>query len=604
MVDDQNVVKIEFNSLDDYERGLIQRSGSQKLFAFNNKPANAFIYTRYSSKKKNNDAKDKQATTEDQIYCAQEYAKKYLEYTVPLEQIFDDYCVSGAISGRNGLQQLIDIIDQTPPNHDSPISHILVRDNARIFRSAQIEELIYKCVERNIKIIDVLNKIDLTDDTRLIEKKVLFFTSELTRLNHIEWAKNSYKTRAKQGFVTSGKIYGFMHQRAGAHKIYVFHPEESKIVKQIFNLYGFGGKSAGEICDILTEAGFETPKGQKNRWNVNTVTGILDNLKYRGIFVYGRDKQGIKNGKKIVIKGDLEDVYIYQNPTLKLIPDDLWEAVKNRRAKSKKREFTKYGGRTKFPNVLTNTFFCAECKKRLHQKGRAKNPKYRCPNKECPTNDPSHEIRLWLTKEIGVYIIKRGLKFLSSDYSIKNIQSYFKSFKREVTKNLRDTGKIRQEIRDLNREIAGYDKLIGEHHEHIYPATLAEVEEKRKQKNILERELDEAIRIREKIKNILDIKPSKIIDLLENFDTLVDSNVDSLHETLEKLIGKIYVKPVFTDNGELLGIEGYAENDHISMLKFFNDFFIPCQQIPSGTGRTITLGGTITELRKQLRAGA
>ena len=78
------------------------------------------------------------------------------------------------------------------------------------------------------------------------------------------------------------------------------HPENAKIVREIFRKYGKGHLSPQDIARRLSRRGVATPEWDSEsgepmpNWGRSTIAGILANAKYIGVW------EQTVNGKKVV----------------------------------------------------------------------------------------------------------------------------------------------------------------------------------------------------------------------------------------------------------------------------------------------------------------
>ncbi|RIW26285.1 recombinase family protein, partial [Bacillus salacetis] len=97
--------------------------------------------------------------------------------------------------------------------------------------------------------------------------------------NSIAWGKRSM---AKRGIIKVGNAnYGY---RIGEKHQWIIHEEEAKVVRRIYAELQ-AGKNYTQIITRLTKDRIPSPKG-KDVWSLSTVKGILQNVVYKGDYLY------------------------------------------------------------------------------------------------------------------------------------------------------------------------------------------------------------------------------------------------------------------------------------------------------------------------------
>jgi len=158
----------------------------------------------------------------------------------------------------------------------------------------------------------------------------------------------AHKTRRGQagqidrGKAAGGLAYGY---RAAPPKVTgkiseagerLIHEEEAEVVRRIFTLYA-QGHSPEAIVTQLNKEGIPGPRGQL--WRNTTLrgqgkrgTGILRNELYVGRLVWNRASyiRLPKTGKRAARINDPSEVRVTDVPHLRILSDDLWDAVQER----------------------------------------------------------------------------------------------------------------------------------------------------------------------------------------------------------------------------------------------------------------------------------
>jgi hypothetical protein len=157
--------------------------------------------------------------------------------------------------------------------------------------------------------------------------------------------------RFARGLHTGGRIYGYRsvpvvdpsgRLDAGGQPLLsgmelVIDPDEARIVRQIFDWFA-GGVSMRAIAHRLNDQTVAFPaastrRGAKRKgWAQSAVRVILLNDKYRGQWIFGRRiflKDPV-SGRRRARQRPQSEWQVSEHPDLRLIPDDLWQAVQAR----------------------------------------------------------------------------------------------------------------------------------------------------------------------------------------------------------------------------------------------------------------------------------
>lgn len=155
--------------------------------------------------------------------------------------------------------------------------------------------------------------------------------------------------QAIKGFNAGGRTYGYRHIPIEDHtRLDEFgrplieavrreiDPEQAVWVRRIFQWYA-EGQTPRQIAYNLNYEGVPSPRG--NKWaasaingHAKTDTGFLNNELYIGRYVWNRSQwtKDPESGKRRRIKRPENEWVIKSMPELRIVPQELWEAVKKR----------------------------------------------------------------------------------------------------------------------------------------------------------------------------------------------------------------------------------------------------------------------------------
>jgi site-specific DNA recombinase len=140
------------------------------------------------------------------------------------------------------------------------------------------------------------------------------------------------RQRAGEGRAIVGPVYGYTHQ----NKRLVVNPAQAAVVRRIFQMYA-DGLSAYKIADILNDEKIPTMRDRGWRGpgilgDPATLTGILRNLRYTGLLVYGRLESfnDPTTGVRKLRMRDPADWIVSADPSLRIVDAELFGRVQAR----------------------------------------------------------------------------------------------------------------------------------------------------------------------------------------------------------------------------------------------------------------------------------
>jgi site-specific DNA recombinase len=285
------------------------------------------IYARYSSDQQ------RESSLEDQVRRATEFAARH--GVVEPQLVFRDAARSGATLHRPEFKNLMGSVE------DGQVDLVLTEDVSRLSRDMADAAQVYKRLQfREVILIGIADGLD----TRQQGAKVLFSMKAMAAELYLDDLR--YKTRRglegrmMKGLATGGRLLGYRTtpvldakgQAVGA-SIHV-HVEEADVVRRIFSAYA-AGHSLLSITRRLNVDGVAVlrphRKNRKQGWIASTVRETLHNAQYIGDRKYLRKewRRDPETGKRRY-KKRTEGVLSEQRPDLRIIPDELWNAVQTR----------------------------------------------------------------------------------------------------------------------------------------------------------------------------------------------------------------------------------------------------------------------------------
>lgn len=302
--------------------------------------------------------------------------------------------ISGAVTDRPELAALLEA------GKKGLISAVIVQTNDRVTRlMGETFSMIVSLSEHGVATwsYSTGQEYSTESSTDRFMLAVNGFVAEQERERLIARTSESLFWRARQGFVTGNRLFGYdnVDYLMGDKTLRMRRPneEEAKWVLWIFERFADGWGHT-RIAEELNRLGVPSPSADRKErryvaesgpgaagriarkdpasWSGNTVRHILHNESYRGVLVYGRTQNRIIGGKKRVVRtpGRAERVDAQH---LRIIPVELEARVDALLARS---AAAPRQGRTP-KGVLVGNLLCASCGGRMYVLG-TNPPAYAC----------------------------------------------------------------------------------------------------------------------------------------------------------------------------------------------------------------------------------
>jgi site-specific DNA recombinase len=140
-----------------------------------------------------------------------------------------------------------------------------------------------------------------------------------------------------RGLATGGRCFGYRAVRVeGEGSRLEVKTDEAEIIRRIFDMSA-GGLSYKAIAHLLNAEGIQSPQPQKGRigrsWCVSSVRHILNNRRYTGKVIWNtRRKVRVPgSGRRVFRPRPQSDWIEVDAPELRIVPEDLFAAVRKRR---------------------------------------------------------------------------------------------------------------------------------------------------------------------------------------------------------------------------------------------------------------------------------
>lgn len=529
------------------------------------------IYARYSSENQS------EKSIEDQVRVCKKYIKQN-NMTINEKHIFFDEAISGSIRNRPGLQALEKAME------NKEFDAVAVDDLSRLSRSNhQMLTLVMKFNYHQVKIISVSDGIITDDDNAKLGIHIRGFINELYLDDLKKKTMRGLEGQKIRGFSTGENVYGYSSHPVGELKlnkkgqpkyegmIHKVNPEEADVVKRIFREFT-EGKSISKIVKSLNEDKIPTKKGFPGGWNTSTVSRILKNEKYTGLWVWRKWKnvRDPMTGKvKKVKRSEKEQLHKFKDDLI-IINKETWKKTLSRweqiegtfpiRKKSGKKGKQKSYVHTSPTHLLAGLLKCQACGGAIVLISGKGSGYYGCYNAKRKTCDNKLLVpRKRIEKAIIADLKKKLL-------TTENLQYVYKQVERLIQKGLNDVPekikKKKHECDKIMKEIQNYLNFIKSgNFSNVVSQALKDAETKFEN---LQQELES---LQFQNENTFKSPPKGWIDhRLDKFHETLNKSTTASALALKEVLGQIELEPVidreFDPESIINGDSCFRRNDN------------------------------------------
>ncbi len=330
-------------------------------------------YARFSSDNQ------REASIDDQQRMCRKFAEGE-EMIITRE--YADKAMSGKLESRPNYLRLIRDIE------NGEIAVLLVDDLSRLSRNINTPATVDEFKFYGVRVICVADGIDTKSKTSKVAIAVKGMMNNLFLDDLKDKVHRGLEGNTLKGHNTGGRAYGYCpkpHYSASKTDIYgrpeiehvtrVINEKEAKVVRQIFE-WAAEGRAYQWMANELNRQGIKSSNG--GTWTSSTITssskglsiGILNNQLYIGIHRWNKTENTYhpQSGKKKVRVRNKDEWMISDRPELRLVSDELWNKVKDRQKKQRKKSDEKKANthknaRTGRPpgRLFSGVLKCAEC---------------------------------------------------------------------------------------------------------------------------------------------------------------------------------------------------------------------------------------------------
>src|SRR5512134_3870071 len=283
------------------------------------------VYLRFSSERQST------SSLEDQLRLCRALAQRN-GWTVVA--VYQDAAMSGALRDRKGYLGLV--ADALSGRFDLVVAESLDRLNRDLEETARL----YK----RLKFVGVGMHTVSEGPISEVHVSISGLMGEMYLKSLAEKTRRGLEGRVLAGKSGGGRSFGYdlptgLHgsgsASTGERKI---DEAEAEVVREIFRRFA-AGEGPRAIARALNERGVPGPHGRP--WGDTTIrghakkgTGILNNELYRARQVWGRLRfvKDPATGRRVSRLAPAENAVVTQVPHLRIVDEELWEAVKRRQA--------------------------------------------------------------------------------------------------------------------------------------------------------------------------------------------------------------------------------------------------------------------------------
>jgi len=291
----------------------------------------AAAYARYST--------DKQSSLEDQLRCCRRIAERH-GFTVVAS--FEDAAISGGTSQRPGYQALLAAVRRRD------VDVIVAEDSSRLWRN-MAEQAPRLAELRDLGVQVVTHDLDTRQESAEWMSAILGTAASAYRSEIARRTRRGLEGRALKARPTGGRSYGYVSATDAGTGHREVDPAQAEVVRRIFRLYT-DGLSARAIADTLNServaspgSGWTRSERRRSGWLASAIAGdarrglgVLNNALYRGDVIWNRFRwvrMAADSSKRRMVENPRSAWIIYHDERLRIVPEDLWLAVKQRQAK-------------------------------------------------------------------------------------------------------------------------------------------------------------------------------------------------------------------------------------------------------------------------------
>ena len=146
--------------------------------------------------------------------------------------------------------------------------------------------------------------------------------------------REALRSRVREGRIAGGRCYGYDLVRKSdatgrGYTLAVVNAKQAEVVRRIYAEY-LAGAGLKAIAKALNREGVPSPtagrRGSRS-WSPGGIRPMLQNARYRGVYMHGRIKKVRRGGRTMSVKADPSEVISVDVPEWRIVDDETWFAV-------------------------------------------------------------------------------------------------------------------------------------------------------------------------------------------------------------------------------------------------------------------------------------
>ena len=432
----------------------------------------AAIYARYSSENQ------RPESIADQIAACRRLAAERA-FTVLDGHIYSDEAKSGARRDRLGLSALV------AAGQENEFEVVLVDDLSRLARDNYLMlSVIAELHFEGVRVVSVADGLDSEDEEATLGIQIRGIFNELQLRDLRKKTLRGQIGQKERGFSVGERTFGYRSVPVGTIRMdkkgrprpdgyrMEIEPREAGVVLRVFTAYA-DGLAAARIVRTLNEEGvpgrFRSAKG----WSPATVSRMLDNEKYVGRWVWNKTatRRDPRTGRRRRFPKPKSEWIILEDDNLRIVPQELWERVRERRKQVRKawpggkgrRGFSRdqKGQQRHFPtHLLSGAMECGQCGATIAQVSGKAGGYYGCLGAAKGACDNKMLVRRKLAESV---ILGALAEQLTRAEQIRHVIERVEAEVATLSEHLPETIRAKEsELSSEERRLANFIDFIGE----------------------------------------------------------------------------------------------------------------------------------------------
>lgn len=311
----------------------------------------AAIYARYSTDKQ------RETSIDDQLRVCVTRAESM---GCSIVATYADNGVSGSVpvAARAGGRDLL---------ADNRFQLLVIEGLDRLSRDLAEQETVVRRLEfRGVRIVGVADGYDSDMAGRIIHRGMRGIINQVYLDDLRHKTHRGLAGQFDRGFHAGGLTYGYRSVPGDIGSVLEVVEEQAAVVRDIFEAFVGGGTYKG-IARMLNERGIRSPR--QSTWSVSAIygspakgTGILNNDLYRGVLIWNRSRweKDPDTKRRVRIERPASEWKRQDAPELRIVSDELWQAVKRRQNRPRETGGAKCKGGVQ-RHLLSGILRCGAC---------------------------------------------------------------------------------------------------------------------------------------------------------------------------------------------------------------------------------------------------